>query len=102
MSATVALALAAGDDAAAVCAHCGLPAAPGRLFCCSGCAAAHDIIEGLGLGRYYSQRLLAVGARALRPEPAERWDLVRHVVTLPDAVDADELLVDMRDRLPGV
>ena len=47
-----------------ICAHCGLPAAPGRRFCCPGCAAAHDIIQGLGLGRYYRQRLLAVGARA--------------------------------------
>src|SRR4051794_24339484 len=94
MSATMALPLTAGDGADPVCAHCGLSAAPGRLFCCSGCAAAHDIIEGLGLERYYSQRLLVVGARALRPEPAERWDLVRHVVTKPDGSRELTLAVD--------
>jgi P-type Cu2+ transporter len=94
MSATVSLPLRVSDGAAPVCAHCGLPTAPGRLFCCSGCAAAHDIINGLGLGRYYSQRLLAVGARALRPEPAERWDLVRHVVIKPDGSRELTLAVD--------
>jgi Cu2+-exporting ATPase len=92
MSATVALPRTAA--AAAVCAHCGLPAAPGRQFCCAGCAAAHDIIDGLGLGRYYQQRLLAVGARALRPEPAERWDLLRHIVTRPDGSKELTLAVD--------
>lgn len=76
------------------CAHCGLPTASGRAFCCPGCAAAHDIIHGLGLGRYYHQRLLAVGARALRPEPAERWDLVRHVVTKADGTKELILAVD--------
>ena len=90
----MALPLTAGDGADPVCAHCGLSAAPGRLFCCSGCAAAHDIIEGLGLERYYSQRLLAVGARALRPEPAERWDLVRHVITRADGARELTLAVD--------
>jgi Cu2+-exporting ATPase len=76
------------------CAHCGLPAAPGRQFCCSGCAAANDIIQGLGLGRYYHQRLLAAGARALRPEPAERWDLARHIVAKPDGTKELTLAVD--------
>jgi Cu2+-exporting ATPase len=77
-----------------VCAHCGLPAAPERQFCCAGCAAASDIIQGLGLGNYYRQRLLAVGARALRPEPAERWDLARHIVTKPDGTKELTLAVN--------
>jgi P-type Cu2+ transporter len=94
MSVTVALPGAATEAADSVCAHCGLPAAPGRLFCCAGCAAARDIIEGLGLGRYYQQRLLAAGARALRPEPMERWDLVRHIVTRPDGSKELTLAVD--------
>jgi P-type Cu2+ transporter len=94
MSVTVALPGAATEAADSVCAHCGLPAAPGRLFCCPGCAAAHDIIDGLGLGRYYQQRLLAGGARALRPEPMERWDLVRHIVTRPDGSKELTLAVD--------
>jgi P-type Cu2+ transporter len=83
MSATLAVPLTATDAADTVCAHCGLPAA-GREFCCSGCAAAHDIIQGLGLGRYYRQRLLAVGARALRPELTQRSDLGHRIVTKPD------------------
>jgi Cu2+-exporting ATPase len=94
MSVTVALPGAATEAADSVCAHCGLPAAPGRLFCCAGCAAARDIIDGLGLGRYYQQRLLAAGARALRPEPMERWDLVRHIVTRPDGSKELTLAVD--------
>ena len=62
MSASVALPSAALDLAESVCAHCGLPTAPGRQFCCPGCVAAHDIIEGLGLGRYYRQRVNAIGS----------------------------------------
>ena len=77
-----------------VCAHCGLPAAAGRTFCCPGCAAAHDSIQGLGLGRYYSQRLLAVGARALRPDPVERRDLGRHIITKADGTKELTLAVD--------
>ncbi|HBK04992.1 MAG TPA: cadmium-translocating P-type ATPase [Acetobacteraceae bacterium] len=79
---------------AGACAHCGLPAPGGQTFCCPGCAAAHDIIEGLGLGRYYAQRLLDAGARALRPEPAERWDLARHIVAKPDGTKELTLAVD--------
>ncbi len=86
--------LATEPEPAGKCAHCGLPTALGRLFCCAGCAAAHDIIEGLGLGRYYSQRLLAVEERALRPEPTERWDLLRHIVTAPDGSKQLTLAVD--------
>jgi Cu2+-exporting ATPase len=94
MSASLAARSTAIDVAETVCAHCGLPVALGRTFCCSGCAAAHDIIQGLGLDRYYRQRLLAVGGRALRPEPAERWDLPRHIVTKADGTKALTLAVD--------
>jgi P-type Cu2+ transporter len=94
MSASVALPSAAFDLAESVCAHCGLPTAPGRQFCCPGCAAAHDIIEGLDLGRYYLQRVNAIGSRALRPEPAERWDLARHIVAKPDGTKELTLAVD--------
>ena len=94
MSASLAVPLTAAEAADSVCAHCGLPSAPGRQFCCPGCAAASDIIQGLGLGNYYRQRLLAVGARALRPEPAERLDLARHIVTKPDGTHEITLAVD--------
>jgi P-type Cu2+ transporter len=94
VSASLALPLAADEDAAVVCAHCGLAVARGRRFCCRGCAAASEIIEGLGLGSYYRQRLLAVGARALRPEPAERLDLARHIACKPDGTHEITLAVD--------
>jgi Cu2+-exporting ATPase len=94
MSASVALPSTAMGAADAVCAHCGLPTAPGRRFCCPGCAAASEIIEGLGLGRFYRQRLIAAGARALRPEPGERWDLARHIVAKPDGTKELTLAVD--------
>jgi Cu2+-exporting ATPase len=94
MSATVALPLGSAEAADTVCAHCGLPAPHDRRFCCPGCEAAHGIIQGLGLGRYYQQRLLTIGARALRPEPAERWDLARHVTARPDGGHELTLAVD--------
>ena len=83
---------AAATDA--VCAHCGLPAAAGRRFCCPGCAAAYETIEGLGLGRYYASRVLDPAQRAPRPDLAERWDLGRHIVTQPDGTCALTLSVD--------
>jgi Cu2+-exporting ATPase len=84
-------------DAAAsdtLCAHCGLPTPAGKRFCCPGCAAARATIEGLGLGRYYASRVLDPAQRALRPDVAERWDLVRHVVTHPDDTSELTLAVD--------
>jgi len=76
------------------CAHCGLPAPPGRRFCCPGCAAAFETIQELGLGRYYEQRLLDPAVRAPRPEAAERWDLARHVAATPDGTCSLSLAVD--------
>jgi Cu2+-exporting ATPase len=78
----------------AACAHCGLPAAQGRRFCCPGCAAAHDIIQDLGLGDYYRQRAQAGTDRALRPEPPTDRDLARHVTARPDGTHELTLAVD--------
>ncbi len=86
--------VAAPTSADTACAHCGLPCPAGRHFCCSGCAAANEIIQGLGLGRFYRQRVLDAAARAPRPEPAERWDLARHVSTKPDGTHQITLAVD--------
>ncbi|MBS0558737.1 MAG: heavy metal translocating P-type ATPase metal-binding domain-containing protein [Proteobacteria bacterium] len=98
MSATLAAPFAPqageGAGAAAVCAHCGQPAPAGQRFCCPGCDAAFGIIQGMGLGRYYDQRLLAADARPPRPEPAERRDLARHIVALPDGTRELALAVD--------
>ncbi len=76
------------------CAHCGLPTAPGRKFCCPGCAAAAAVIEGAGLGAYYRRRVLDPTARPPRPEPAARWDLGRCVTAEPDGGHAMTLAVD--------
>ncbi len=93
-------ALAAGADLAeagavdTLCSHCGLPAAAGRRFCCPGCAAAFATIEGLGLGRYYASRILDPAQRPPRPDAEQRWDLARHVVTLPDGTHELTLAID--------
>jgi Cu2+-exporting ATPase len=71
-----------------------LPAAAGRRFCCPGCAAAFETISALGLGRYYEQRLLDPALRAPRPETVARWDLGRHIETLPDGTLTLTLALD--------
>ena len=69
----------------AACLHCNLPAAAGRRFCCPGCAAAYETIQTLGLGRYYTQRILDPALRAPRPEPAEPRDSPASSPTIPTA-----------------
>ena len=76
------------------CAHCGQAVAPGQRFCCSGCGAAFDTIQTLGLGRYYRQRLLDPAARAPRPEADGYLDLQRYVVTGPDGGHTLSLAVE--------
>jgi Cu2+-exporting ATPase len=78
----------------AACAHCGLPTPAGRRFCCSGCAAAFETIQGLGLGRYYQQRLLDPALRAPRPEAAEGWDLSRSIATLANGAHELSLAIE--------
>ena len=96
MSATAlvgSLADAAAPPAIAACAHCGEAAPPGRRFCCPGCEAAFETIQGLGLGRYYAERVLDSTVRAPRPEAAdaERHDLARGIRT--DARGQHELVL---------
>jgi P-type Cu2+ transporter len=76
------------------CVHCGEPAPAGRRFCCPGCAAAFEIIQTLGLGRYYAQRILDPALRAPRPETTERWDLSRYIATRADGAHELSLAVD--------
>jgi P-type Cu2+ transporter len=77
----------------AACLHCGQPAF-GAPFCCAGCHAAYDVIQGLGLGGYYMRRLLDPSQRALKPEPALRTDIARHIVTAADGTHTLTLAVD--------
>ncbi len=81
-------------EPSATCVHCGLPSAPNRRFCCPGCAAAYDTIQGLGLGQYYRQRLLDRTLRAPRPEPTDRPDLARHIASRPDGTHELTLAID--------
>ncbi|HYD67503.1 heavy metal translocating P-type ATPase [Azospirillum sp.] len=77
----------------AVCLHCGqdLPAgaepvpasenaSEAGTFCCTGCAAAYDLVRGLGLERYYDRRSVDPSARPLRPdgEDAPSIDYATH------------------------
>jgi Cu2+-exporting ATPase len=82
------------SPAETTCIHCNLPSTSGRRFCCPGCAAAYETIETLGLGRYYAQRILDPTIRALRPEPPERRDLSRFIVTRADGSHELTLAVD--------
>ena len=60
------------------CRHCGdpVPTSPGpgagtavqAGFCCAGCEAAFDLLNGLGLASYYKRRALDPAMRALKPD----------------------------------
>ncbi len=83
-----------GEGPSTACIHCNQPTPPGKRFCCPGCVAAFELIQTLGLGRYYTQRVLDPAARALRPEPNEGWDLARYVTTHQDGSNELILAVD--------
>ena len=84
----------AGEVSLAVCVHCGLATAPGRRFCCPGCAAAFETIQTLGLGQYYRQRLLDPALRPPRPDATDRPDLVRHIAARADGTHELTLAID--------
>lgn len=63
------------------CIHCGLPTVCGRdddpqkVFCCSGCRQAYDLIHGWGLDDYYAIRDRAGGsANLFAAADASRYD----------------------------
>lgn len=65
----------AADTAAGavpLCRHCGQPVPPQAAhapdFCCRGCKAAFELINGLGLDRYYDRRCIDPDTRPLRPD----------------------------------
>jgi Cu2+-exporting ATPase len=56
-----------------VCRHCGIhfraPASQaGGDFCCHGCAGAYDLVQSLGLARYYEQRVADPAQPPTRPD----------------------------------
>lgn len=86
----------AGDVPAsgAACAHCGGATAAGQRFCCTGCAAAFETIQGLGLGNYYRDVVRDTLARRLQPSAEPRTDLARHIRTAADGSHELTLAVD--------
>lgn len=52
-----------------LCRHCSADFSGGGDFCCPGCASAHDLVQMLGLSRYYEQRATDSGQAPNRPEP---------------------------------
>lgn len=82
----------AAAPAANFCRHCGQPAPAGEAFCCAGCAAAAQIISGLGLLAYYDRRALDPEARPPRPEEAP--DITRAVNLAADGTASVVLAVE--------
>ena len=87
-----------------VCLHCGQEHAEGTgttasdgtgPFCCTGCAAAFDLVRGLGLERYYERRLVDPAARPLRPDSdAPPTDYAPHAKRAADGTATLHLMVD--------
>jgi Cu2+-exporting ATPase len=88
------------------CRHCGspLPIAEGAAlgagpvgdgFCCAGCAAAYDLVRGLGLESYYRRRTLDPRQRPLIPdEEGSACDLGAYVREGTDGACSLSLMVD--------
>ena len=79
---------------AAACIHCGQEVPADVKFCCSGCAAAFEAIQGLGLGRYYERRVLDPGTRPIKPESDEIRSFDRFVTADKTGVSELNLMVD--------
>ena len=84
-----------------VCLHCGQEHAEGTgttasdgtgPFCCTGCAAAFDLVRGLGLERYYERRSVDPGARPLRPDSdAPPTDYAPHAKRADERLELEDL-----------
>lgn len=80
-----------GDNAQAGSPTAGDGAGP---FCCTGCAAAYDLVRGLGLERYYERRSVDPTARPLRPDDAPAVDYEPHARDEQDGSRSLHLMVD--------
>ena len=83
-----------------VCLHCGEPvpagSSGGANFCCAGCRAAYDLIQGMGLDSYYRRRCLDPDQPTLRPEDENaRFDFQAYTTTdESDGVSTLHLMVE--------
>lgn len=81
------------------CLHCGEPvpsgSSGGDRFCCSGCHAAYDMIQGMGLESYYQRRCLDPDQPSMRPEDDEaRFDFQAYTDTDEHGVSTLHLMVE--------
>jgi len=81
------------------CLHCGEPvpegSAGGAKFCCSGCRAAYELIQGMGLESYYQRRCLDPDQPTMRPEDeATRFDFPAFTSTDESAISTLHLMVE--------
>jgi Cu2+-exporting ATPase len=78
------------------CRHCGDAVPGGRVdgFCCAGCAAAFELVRGLGLEQWYARRTLVPGSRPLRPEQIDLPDTALYETENPNGTRALNLMVD--------
>ncbi|MBP2232225.1 Cu2+-exporting ATPase [Azospirillum agricola] len=87
-----------------VCLHCGQEHAEAAgttasdgagPFCCTGCAAAYDLVRGLGLERYYDRRSVDPAARPLRPDDdAPSIDYTQHAREAENGGRSLHLMID--------
>ncbi len=83
----------------ASCLHCGLEVVGagggGGDFCCRGCRAAYEVVQGLGLASYYQRRRIDAAQRPLRPdEDAAAVDHGGYVRTGDDGIHCLHLMVE--------
>jgi len=81
------------------CLHCGEPvpqgSAGGAQFCCSGCHAAYEMIQGMGLESYYQRRCLDPGQPSMRPDDDDtRFDFQAFADTDEQGVTTLHLMVE--------
>jgi Cu2+-exporting ATPase len=77
------------------CAHCGTETGSVAAFCCRGCQAAFDLVQGERLGLYYRRRTIDPRVRPLRPDDdAREVDYAPHVRLADDGTATLHLMVE--------
>jgi len=81
------------------CLHCGETVPPGSTggaqFCCSGCRAAYEMIQGMGLDSYYQRRCLDPDQPTLRPDDDDtRFDFQAYTVVDDNGLSTLHLMVE--------
>lgn len=87
------------SERSGICLHCGEPipasSAGGAQFCCSGCRAAYDLIQGMGLESYYQRRCLDPDQPSMRPEDEDaQFDFQSFTDTNEEGLSTLHLMVE--------